>query len=102
MNRTLALLFVLCAGTALAQELDRSTALNQAYENARAAQQALDAAEAKRSLAEEPQPGERSGNAGGGSRLNDNYFARQQTLDGEVDAARKRYEEAMKRWNDLK
>jgi hypothetical protein len=38
----------------------------------------------------------------GGSRLNEAYLARQALLEQEVAAARKRYEEALKRWNDLK
>jgi hypothetical protein len=51
----------------------------------------------------EPQPGERQGTAGGGgSRPNDAYFGRQAQLEHEVDLARKRYESAAKRWNDLK
>ena len=48
-------------------------------------------------------PGERTGSAaGGGSRPNENYFARQAILEQEVESARKRYEAALKRWNDLK
>ena len=50
----------------------------------------------------ESQPGERTGSAAGGSRPNQNYFARQAILEQEVETARKRYEAAMKRWNDLK
>ena len=33
---------------------------------------------------------------------NENYFARQAILEQDVEGARKRYEAAMKRWNDLK
>lgn len=51
------------------------------------------------------------GTAGGGSaankpgrrtRLSDEYLERQAQLEREVELARKRYEAAVKRWNDLK
>jgi hypothetical protein len=49
------------------------------------------------------QPGERQGTAsGGGSRPNEQYFGRQAQLEHEVELARRRYEAAQKRWNDLK
>jgi hypothetical protein len=105
MSRILTLLLTLFASAVFAQAqppLDRSAALDKAVEEARAAQLALQATEAKREQAVEPQLGERTGNAGGGARLNENYMARQALLDQEVAQARKRYEDAMKRWNDLK
>jgi hypothetical protein len=105
MSRILTLLLTLFASAVFAQAqppLDRSAALDKAVEEARAAQLALQAAEAKREQGAEPMIGERTGNAGGGSRLNETYMARQSLLDQEIAQARKRYEDAMKRWNDLK
>ncbi len=101
MKRFLILLFTLCAGVAGAQTAQLS-ALDKAYEDARAAQLSLQAAEAKRDQSVETQGGERTGSATGGSRPNENYFARQALLEQEVAQARKRYEDALKRWNDLK
>ena len=99
MKRFLILLSMLFASTVGAQE---RSALDKAYEEARAAQTALQAAEAKRDQGVDTAEGERTGSATGGSRPNQYYFARQAVLEQEVLAARKRYEEAMKRWNDLK
>jgi hypothetical protein len=101
MKRFLILAVTLCASVAAAQTQELS-ALDKAYEEARAAQLALQAAEAKRDQGVETQGGERTGSATGGSRPNENYFARQAILEQEVAQARKRYEDAMKRWNDLK
>ena len=42
------------------------------------------------------------GTASGGSRPNEQYFGRQAQLEHEVELARRRYEAAQKRWNDLK
>lgn len=100
MKRLLIVLSFLVAGTAAAQ--DRSAQLDQAYEEARTAHNALKAAEARRDQGVESQPGERAGSAAGGSRPTENYFARQGLLEQEVELARRRYEAAMKRWNDLK
>jgi hypothetical protein len=100
MKRWLLLTCLLAAGAAAAQ--DRSAQLDQAYEEARAAQEALKAAEARRDAGVESQPGERVGTAAGGSRPTESYFARQATLEQEVEAARRRYEAAVRRWNDLK
>lgn len=103
MKRLLILVVILFASSAFAQEPEsRTTQLDRAYDEVRAAGAALKAAEAKREQGEEPQPGERTGTVGGFSRLNDTYFARQQALEQEIAAARKRYEDAVKRWNDLK
>jgi hypothetical protein len=101
MKRFLILLVTLCASAAAAQTPEPS-ALDKAFEDARTAQLALQAAEAKRDQGAETQEGERTGSAAGGSRPNQNYFARQAILEQEVAQARKRYEDAMKRWNDLK
>ena len=102
MSRILTLLLTLYAGAAIAQAQDTRSALDKAYDEARAAQTALQATEAKREQGVEPQLGERTGNATGGSRLNDNYITRQVALEQEVAVARQRYDVAMKRWNDLK
>ncbi len=85
---------------ALAQ--NRSAELDKAYEEARAAYLALKDAEQRRDQGIEPQAGERLGSAGGGSRPTEQYFGRQAQLEQEVELARKRYEAAQKRWNDLK
>jgi hypothetical protein len=87
---------------AFAQAQNRSAELEQAYQETRAAFLALRAAEQRRDEGIEAQAGERQGAAGGASRPNENYFARQAMLEMEVEAARKRYEAAAKRWNDLK
>lgn len=100
MIRILMLLFALYAGAAGAQA-ERS-ALDKAYEEANAAQLVLQQAQARRDRGAVPEEGERSGTVGGSSRLNEAYFARQALLEQEVELARKRYEEALKRWNDLK
>ena len=81
---------------------NRSAELDKAYQEARDAYNALQQAIARRDQGIESLPGERSGSAAGGSRPNENYFARQAILEQEVEAARKRYEGTMKRWNDLK
>jgi hypothetical protein len=99
--KRLALALLLAASTAVMAQ-NRSSELDQAYEEARAAYNALRQAEARRDQGIESQPGERQGSAAGGSRPNENYFARQAILEQQVELARQRYETAMKRWNDLK
>jgi hypothetical protein len=81
---------------------NRSAELDKAYEDARSAYNDLQKAIARRDQSMESLPGERTGSAAGGSRPNENYFARQAILEQDVENARKRYEAAMKRWNDLK
>lgn len=98
--KALALALLLCAGSLAAQ--DRSAALDKAYEEARAAYNALQEVEKRRDAGIESQPGERQSSAAGGSRPTENYFARQAILEQEVELARRRYDTAMKRWNDLK
>ena len=89
------------AGSTAAQ--NRSAELDKAYEEARAAYLALQEAEKQRDQGREPQSGERLGTAaGGGSRPSEQYWARQAQLEQEVELARRRYEAAQKRWNDLK
>jgi hypothetical protein len=103
MKRLLILIVTLYAGAVCAQAQEtRTTLLDRAYDEVRAADTALKAAEAKRNQSEEPQPGERTGTVSGFTRLNENYFARQQALELEIAAARKRYDDAVKRWNELK
>jgi len=58
------------------------------------AHQQLKKAEAAREAGKEPLPGERLGTATGASRLTDDYWARQKSLEAAVEAARKRVEQA--------
>jgi hypothetical protein len=81
---------------------NRSAQLDQAYDEVRTAYTALQQASARRDQGVESLPGERTGSAAGSSRPNENYFARQAILEQEIELARKRYEAALKRWNDLK
>ena len=92
----------LLALSTLAAAQDRTAELDRAYEETRSAYIALQQATARRDQGVESQLGERTGSAAGGSRPNENYFARQAILEQDVEAARKRYEAALKRWNDLK
>lgn len=99
--RALVLVFsALVAFAALAQ--DRRSELDKAYEEARAAHLAVKEAEARRDQGVEPQPGEVQGTASGGTRPSDQYRGRQMLLEQEVELARRRYDAALKRWNDLK
>ena len=100
MKRLFLVALLAAATTVFAQ--NRTAELDQAYEEARSAYTALQQAIARRDQAVESLPGERTGSAAGGSRPNENYFARQAILEQDVEIARKRYEAAMKRWNDLK
>ena len=100
LRSVLTLLMAALAVAAAAQ--NRSAELDKAYEEARAAYNEYQQALKRRDEGVESQPGERTGSAAGGSRPNQNYFARQAILEQEVETARKHYEAAMKRWNDLK
>lgn len=104
MKRLILAIVVSIAGSffPLAQAQDRSAELDKAVEEARTAYLALKEAEQRRDQGIESQPGERQGSAAGGSRPNEQYFGRQAQLDQEVEVARRRYEAAQKRWNDLK
>jgi hypothetical protein len=103
-KRLLFVCLMLAATAAAAQNAvqDRSAQLDLAYDEMRASYTALQQTLARRDQAVESLPGERTGSAAGGSRPNENYFARQAILEQEVELARKRYETALKRWNDLK
>ena len=97
------LLFVTCAFTSVAaQTQNRSAELDKAVEEARSANLALQEAQKRRDAGVESEPGERTGSAAGGSRPNEQYIGRQAMLEHEVELARRRYEAAAKRWNDLK
>jgi hypothetical protein len=101
MKRLIAVALITTSSLAFAQ--NRGAELDQAVEEARAAYLALQEAEKRRDAGIEPQSSERTANAGGGgTRLNEQYVGRQALLEQEVDAARRRYEAAQKRWNDLK
>ena len=105
MKRIVFFLLLLATGAVHAQAQpqpqNRSAQLEQAYQEARAASIALEDATKRRDEGLESQPGERSAGAGG-SRPNENYFARQAILEQEVEQARKRHDAAVRRWNDLK
>ncbi|MGQ0524656.1 MAG: DUF4124 domain-containing protein [Betaproteobacteria bacterium] len=58
------------------------------------AYQQLKKAEAARETGKEPLPGERLGTATGASRLTDEYWARQKSLEAAVEAARRQVEQA--------
>jgi hypothetical protein len=102
---------ILIAATAFAQSVPPAAApqapsriaeLDQAYDEMRASYAALQQATTRRDQGLESLPGERQASAAGGSRPNENYFARQGILEQDVIFAQRRYEAALKRWNDLK
>lgn len=95
-------IFAALAFAASTAAQNRSAELDKAYEETRSAYLALKDAEQRRDQGIEPQPGERLGSAAGGTRPSDQYLGRQAQLEQEVELARKRYEAAQKRWNDLK
>jgi hypothetical protein len=93
----------LITGSAIVMAQERGSELDKAYEETRAAYLALKEAEKRRDEGVESQAGERLGTAGGGaSRPTEQYWARQALLEQELELARRRYEAAQKRWNDLK
>jgi hypothetical protein len=99
--KALVLVFsVLLPFAALGQ--DRRSELDKAYEEARTAYQALKDAEARRDQGIEAQAGDRQGTASGGTRPTEQYFGRQQLLEHELEMARRRYDAALRRWNELK
>jgi hypothetical protein len=100
MKALVVVFMALVAFAALAQ--DRRSELDKAYEEARAAQLALKDAEARRDQGIESEAGDRQGTAAGGTRPTPQYLGRQQLLEHEVELARRRYDAALKRWNDLK
>ena len=77
--------------------------LDAADAEVRAAQKAVEDAEARMQQGAEPQPGERRGNVGGKtSRLTEDYIARQQQLEQELNAANQRLAQAYQRRNQAK
>lgn len=62
------------------------------------AKQALESAQAARVAGEEPLPGERRGLAGGGTRLTEEYHARQGQLEDAVSAAEQNLRQAEENW----
>ena len=102
MNRVLVTVFLIAVFPLAMAQSNRSAELDKAVEEARAAYLALQEAEKRRDQGVESQPGERQGTASGSSRPNEQYFGRQAQLEHEVELARKRYEAAQERWNDLK
>jgi type II secretory pathway pseudopilin PulG len=102
MKRLLLALLLAAFSSVLMAQANRTAELDKAVEDARAAYLALQEAEKRRDAGVESQPGERQGSAGGASRPNEQYFGRQTQLEQEVEFARRRYEAAVKRWNDLK
>jgi hypothetical protein len=95
-----AVVSLLLASSAIAQGSER--ALDRAYEEARAAYFALKEAETRREAGLAVQEGDRQGTASGGTRPTEQYLGRQQLLEYELEMARRRYQAALKRWNDLK
>jgi len=96
------LILLLAFATAAPAQQNRSAELDRAVDEARAASLALQQAQARRDQGIESLAGERTGSAAGGSRPNENYYARQAILEHELMFAQRRYDAAMKRWNDLK
>jgi len=106
MKRLIAVALITTSSLALAPLLlaqNRGAELDKAVEEARSAYIALQEAEKRRDAGLEPQAGERIGTAAGGAtRPTEQYLGRQLQLEHEVEQARRRYEAAQKRWNDLK
>ena len=101
MKRLIAVALITTSSLALGQ--NRGAELDKAVEEARSAYIALQEAEKRRDAGLEPQAGERIGTAAGGAtRPTEQYLGRQLQLEQEVELARKRYEAAQRRWNDLK
>lgn len=78
----------------------RSQLLEAADVRIRAAEQALKDAQDRQQAGVEPLAGERIGNAQGGSRLREEYFARQKELAAEVESAQARLDEAYRLRNE--
>ena len=102
MKRLALALLITISCSAFAQTPNRGAELDKAVEEARTSYIALQEAEKRRNEGIESLPGERQGSAAGGSRPTDEYRGRQAQLEMDVVLARRRYEAALKRWNDLK
>jgi hypothetical protein len=102
MRRLALALLITISCSAFAQTPNRGAELDKAVEEARTSYIALQEAEKRRNEGIESLPGERQGSAAGGSRPTDEYRGRQAQLEMDVVLARRRYEAAVKRWNELK
>jgi len=76
--------------------------LDEAWEKLKLAKRRLDEARAKLESGTEPQEGERTGTAKGGSRLNDAYWARQKANEEAVRKAEERVRQAQSDVNRLR
>jgi len=74
---------------------DAIARLAAADRNVQDATRELEEARARLAAGQEPLPGERTGTAGGTSRLNDDYWARQQSLKDAVAAAQANLDRAI-------
>lgn len=81
---------------------DRLLALDRVDMEIKSAARAVERAQEQLELAAEPQGGERTGNAGGGSRLNDAYFTRIGALQAQLEAAKQRLDDAYAKRNELR
>lgn len=73
---------------------DRDREFQRAQGNLQEARARLEAAERNQMIGKEPLPGERTGNVGGGSRLNELYWQRQAANEAEVQKARAQVQQA--------
>ena len=80
----------------------RDAELDAAIKELRNVEDALRAAEAASAAAQEPLENERQGMGGGGSRLNEAYFARQTALADAIGQLRKRVDDAQTKVNSLR
>jgi hypothetical protein len=81
---------------------DRLARLRAADAEVNAATQALSQAQAQLAGGKEPLPGERTGTAGGGSRLNEAYWARQADNEQAVAKAQARLDRAVQERNSVR
>lgn len=102
-QRLLVFLFVVHVFTVgAAGAADGGTARDRAHDGMVAAENGLRRAESAKASGAEPLPGERLGLVNGKSRLGPEYWARQERLESAVSAAQKRFDDARRRWNDLR
>jgi hypothetical protein len=89
-------------GVMAQQNIPRSAALEAANAEIRAAQAAVEEARRRLQAGEEPLPGERTGIVGGNTRLNEDYFRRQEALKLDLLRAQQRLERAHDARNNLR
>jgi hypothetical protein len=75
---------------------------DRAYDDVVVARRALQQAELAQEQGVEPREGERQGLGGGRSRLGEEYWQRQEVLQRNAESARKRLDEALARWRQLR